>query len=240
MPGPLEAQLGLAIIGLQSLRVDAFEDGDRLVAGFRLENHAAVELQFLAREFQLDLGNTTLDAIGDVDRQVPAGESADAPFAFMIEPGTTAAILRFRHAAEFVEIPIDLRPGRAATPAPTLPATIVLATDTSAALDLGGVHVTVAGVSVRRFLNRDVVTAQLRVRNPGSSMERFSSDHVLLTVDGDPNRPYPYFDILLPGDATVTDSARFEIPIGGRDAELRFSIAEREVAVPLDLRPAAR
>lgn len=235
MPGPLTAELGLAVISLRALRIDSYADGDRLVAGFQLENHATVELPFLTREFQLNQGDDFVDALGDTDPRVPVGESDDVEMTFALDPGATAAILRFRHAAEPVEIPLDLRPDHDATPAPPAQTSFDLAVPSGAPLQTDSIEIAIEGARLRRFINRDVVTVRFRARNPSGAMTQVTSQNVRLVVDGAVEPPSDHFEILLPAGATTVDSARFEIPVDTREATVRLISGAHELDLPLHL-----
>jgi hypothetical protein len=211
-----------------------------LVAGFLLENHATVALPFLRREFQLDQGGGRADALGDTDAEVPAGVAADVDRTFALEPGGIAAVLRFRHAAEFVEVPIDLRPDQVATPEPPLPATALLNARPAASATVGPIEITFEGADLRRFINIDVVTARFRATNRGAAQERFSSQDILLWVDGVVEPPISSFTLLLPAGAAVADSAVFRIPRDTRELALRVRFGDEQRDLALTLLPAAR
>lgn len=238
MSGPLDARLGLAVVSLRSLRVDSVPDGFRLVAGFRLENRATVALPFLHGEFELDQGDGRADALGETDAEVSPGDAADVEWTWALEPGAIAAVLRFRHAGEFVEVPIDLRPDQVATPEPPLPATALLNARGEASATVGPIEIAFEGADLRRFVNIDVVTARFRATNAGAALEQFSSQDLLLVVDGVVEPPYSSLALLLPAGATVADSAVYRIAPGAREISLRVRFGEEQRELPLTVPPA--
>lgn len=239
MAGPYEASLGMATVALRTLRIDSVQDGRRLVATFRLDNHAEIPLEFRLSEFELDQGVGFEDAIGAADVTVQPGTSADADMTFPLALDLEAAVLRFRHAAEVITMPLDLRADVVATPAPPSPASLEIARTGAEPLSIGPFEATLERTTVRRFVNRDVVTVALRLRNASAEVQRFSSLQLHLVADESAEPTFIDFERIIPPGGTAVDSAVFRITSGAAVTALRFIHDDAFTELPLGS-PASR
>ena len=235
-----EAELGDAVYELLDAGIVAGRGGSTVVVQVRATNHGRTDMLLAGSHFRLIIDGRGHAPAGTLSELVPAETAKDATLMFPVAAGIDAGRLQIAAADERADIDLDFTARRGVRIAQDREArragktTTALAIEsTNRELKLDDLICELRSATLRRYVNKQTLTVNLRAHNRGRYDAHFAHSQFRIILDGNGIAPANVLSIVLPADASRDGMLVFDLPLDATSVMLRRRNGDATATIPL-------
>jgi hypothetical protein len=211
---------------------------------FRVSNEGPYDANLWDASFRLAVGDDVLEPTSGLNEILPGRSIRQAVVSFVVPRPAPHAVLKVLGSGPAADIPLDLSfTGRAVEPedadagdALSRARLAWVMRDPRPLIAANDMSVTLVGVSSRLFVNTLRIRAAVRFANDGRYDALPSALTMRLAAGGEVRAPTSAPQDIIEAGSTFSADYVFEVPPASKNIELRASLGNQNVTVPLEVR----